>query len=151
MRYRRWANGGTPARRPTKIMSAITTSAPAEPAAVDQADEGLEILLQCPISSFYLRSGSHKAVRGQATDQLPCDCLFCARRPFENELASVRDPMGISGMVHPCSSVRRRQIALSRLTTAATRAEKALHHHDRNPANAFRFWDLLFGSYFPAR
>lgn len=53
----------------------------------------------------------------------------------DNGLASIRDPMGISGLI-PCSkTTAQKETALSRINTAATRAEKALSARQNDKMN----------------
>ena len=64
----------------------------------------------------------------------------------------MNDPKGASGRIYACSSDTSREDALSKLSTAVTRARKALDaHNDNDPATAFVYLDLLFGGKFPAR
>ena len=74
-----------------------------------------------------------------------------ARRPA-HQLAGMNDPKEKAGWFYACSSEAKRIEALSKLSTAATRATKALNAHDHgDEAEAFRYYDLLFGGRFPAR
>ena len=69
-----------------------------------------------------------------------------------HQLAAMNDPSGATGRIYACSSDSKRDEALSKLTTAAGRARKALDAHNaKDPYTAFYYLDLLFGGKFPAR
>ena len=69
-----------------------------------------------------------------------------------HELAAMNDPKGATGRIIACSSDAKRTDALSKLSTAAVRARKALDAHKvDDPDTAFDYLDLLFGGHFPAR
>jgi len=63
----------------------------------------------------------------------------------------MQDPMGISGLVYPCSTDAKKATALSKLSTAATRARKAVEYRLTNTEQAFQYWDLVFNNEFPSR
>ena len=68
------------------------------------------------------------------------------------ELAAMNDPKGAAGRFEACSSTAKKTEALSKLSTAAARARKALDAHLKDdPATAFYYLGLLFGGKFPAR
>jgi hypothetical protein len=66
-------------------------------------------------------------------------------------LANMQDPMGISGLISPCSSDAKKENALSKLETAYGRAVKAVKaESDGNISDAFYWWNLVFDEKFPA-
>jgi hypothetical protein len=67
------------------------------------------------------------------------------------ELSSIRDPMGVSGLIPPAYSEAKLEKALSKITTARSRAEKAAALRERNPDKAFHYWNLFFNKELPSR
>ena len=66
------------------------------------------------------------------------------------KLADMQDPMGVSGYIPPCKTQALYEDALSKLDTAATRAEKAREAAEKgNIADAFEMWRLLYYYEFP--
>jgi hypothetical protein len=64
----------------------------------------------------------------------------------------MNDPKQASGRIYPCSSDAKKIDALSKLSTAASRARKALDAEQEGKIDtAFLYLDLLFGGQFPAR
>jgi hypothetical protein len=64
----------------------------------------------------------------------------------------MNDPKQASGRFHPCSSEPKKAEALSKLSTGATRARKALDAEQAGQTDeAFYYLDLLFGGQFPSR
>lgn len=65
-------------------------------------------------------------------------------------LADMQDPMGVSGYIPACKTKALKDDALSKLDTAATRAEKARDAAQKgNFAEAFEYWRLLYNNEFP--
>jgi hypothetical protein len=105
-----------------------------------------------PMSSFYLEMRAAQHVAAQTSYVHVYDVYQLLEKLEGHELASMNDPKGASGRFHPCSSDAKKEEALSKLSTAATRARKALDaHRDDKPDSAFYYLDLLFGGRFPAR
>jgi hypothetical protein len=66
-------------------------------------------------------------------------------------LAAMNDPTGTTGRIEACSSDANKKDALSKLSTAVTRALKAYEAEKAgNLKEAFAQWDLLFNGKFPA-
>lgn len=66
------------------------------------------------------------------------------------ELASMQDPIRISGYIPACSTDVKKQDALSKLETAYTRAENARDAaRKENISDAFYWWGLVFNYEFP--
>ena len=105
-----------------------------------------------PISSFYLEMRAAQHVASQTTYIVIWDLCQVLEKVEGHQLASMNDPTGASGRIHACSSDSKRADALSKLSTAATRARKALDaYNSSDHATAFIYLDLLFGGNFPAR
>ena len=70
---------------------------------------------------------------------------------FRDQVTSIQDPKGISGYVQACSSDAQKDTALSKLTTAKTRAQKAIDAEGAGKTkDAFYWWDLVFNGKFPS-
>lgn len=68
------------------------------------------------------------------------------------QLADMRDPMEISGLIPSCKTDSQRTVALSKLSTALSRAEKGYVARQKGKdEEAFHWWNLLFNNQFPAR
>ncbi len=105
-----------------------------------------------PIMSFYLELRVTKYAENESTIVYDVDVRNILKLLNDNGLASIRDPMGISGLI-PCSkTTAQKETALSRINTAATRAEKALSARQNDKIDdAFYWWNLLFNGEFPVR
>ena len=101
-----------------------------------------------PISSFYLelRVAQYASNEKSIVYDIDVKRVLCWLRDIE--LAKMQDPMGISGYISPCKSNNAYDDAMSKLKTAATRAEKAREVAD--VSIAFDWWKLLYSSKFPA-
>ena len=105
-----------------------------------------------PISSFYLEMRAAQYITTQSTYVAVWDICGLLEDLNSKQLAAMNDPKGFSGRFHPCSSEARKIEALSKLSTGASRARKALDAHNANtPAASFIYLDLLFGGNFPSR
>ena len=103
-----------------------------------------------PISSFYLELRVAKYASGESSIVYDMDVkrVLCHLR--DCELADMQDPMGISGYIPPCKTQALYEEALSKLETAATRAEKAREAADKNNiSDGFYWWRLLYNDEFP--
>jgi hypothetical protein len=105
-----------------------------------------------PVSSFYLEMRSAQHVKTQETYIHVWDVCLVLEKLNGHELAAMNDPSGASARIKACSSDSTRTDALSKLSTAATRARKALDaYRDGKIDDAFYYLNLLFGGQFPAR
>jgi hypothetical protein len=105
-----------------------------------------------PISSFYLEMRCAQHVATQSSYIHIWDVCQILGKLHAHELAPMNDPSGLTGRFHACSSDATRADALSKLSTAATRAAKALDaYRDEKYATTFEYLDLLFAGKFPAR
>ena len=103
-----------------------------------------------PISSFYLelRVAKYSERRLNIIDDLYIMGVFS--HLHQNRLASMQDPMGISGYISPCSTEAKLVEARSKLSTALTRSQKACDaRRSGNIQNAFYWWDMLYNNKFP--
>ncbi len=103
------------------------------------------------ISSFYLEMRVAKYATGEKTILYPYDVAGVLNHLQSIKLADMQDPMGISGYIVPTRSESKLKDALSKLDSAATRANKAIAANSAgNIKEAFGWWDLVFGGQFPA-
>lgn len=104
-----------------------------------------------PISSFYLELRVTKWMESEATIVYDIDLKTILKRLDDCGLAAIQDPKGVSGYVHACSSVAKKKDALSKLSTARIRAEKALDAEIAEDTKlAFDWWDKVFSGNFPS-
>ena len=105
-----------------------------------------------PMSSFYLEMRAAQHVANQKSFVPVFDVCWLLEELVSHHLAGMNDPKQASGRIYPCSSDAKKIEALSKLSTAATRARKALEAQQAgNNDTAFYYLDLLFGGEFPAR
>lgn len=104
-----------------------------------------------PISSFYLELRATKYAEGVGTIIYDIDLHYIMKMLHNNSLASIQDPMGISGLVPACSTDAKRQEAVSKTLTGHVRAEKAYDQRTGDLDKRFSWWDLFFDYKFPAR
>lgn len=106
-----------------------------------------------PISSFYLELRIAKYA--QIKSNIIYDTYDLAvKRVFSHllavDIASMQDPMGISGYIHPCTTKAKRKEMRSKLSTALTRVQKAyIAKKNGNIKNAFYWWNMLYNGKFP--
>jgi hypothetical protein len=109
-----------------------------------------KFLRNVPISSFYLEMRVAKYAEDEKTIVYDIDIKRVLRSLWDNQLTMMRDPTGFSGYIMPCKTEVLRQDALSKLGTAATRAEKAvLASSSGHVSDAFDWWRLMYGNDFP--
>jgi hypothetical protein len=102
--------------------------------------------------SFYLELRVTKYAESETVIVYDIDVKNILKKLQDVELASIRDPMGISGLIPSSQPLSQKQTALSKLNTAVTRAEKAsLAKRNEKIDDAFYWWNLLFNSEFPSR
>jgi hypothetical protein len=105
---------------------------------------------EVPISSFYLEMRAAAYIRRQSTVIYWMDLYMLLNELEEIGLAAMNDPTGTTGRIEPCSSDAIKRDALSKLSTAVTRARKAYEAAGAgNLKEAFAQWDLLFNGKFP--
>lgn len=105
-----------------------------------------------PISSFYLEMRAAQHVATQTSYEHVWDICQLLEKLVSHQLASMNDPREASGRFAACATDARKEDALSKLDTGATRARKALDaYNDGRLDTAFHYLNLLFGDQFPAR
>lgn len=102
-----------------------------------------------PIMSFYLELRVTKYMEDETVIVYYIDLKNILKKLKNCELASIRDPMGVSGLIPSSKTTAQKETAFSKLKTAATRAEKAMTA--KNIDDAFCWWNLLFNYKFPSR
>lgn len=104
-----------------------------------------------PISSFYLELRATKWMEGESSIVYDIDLKTILKNLDDCKLAAIQDPKGISGYVYPCSSEANKRDALSKLSTAKVRAEKARsEEYAGNTKLAFEWWNKVFAGNFPS-
>lgn len=104
-----------------------------------------------PIRSFYLELRATKYAETETTIVYDADLYRFVRHLHNIALASIIDPMGISGYVNPCYTEAKKNDALSKLNMALSRSEKAYDNREKNVDNAFYWWNMFYNDKFPAR
>jgi hypothetical protein len=105
-----------------------------------------------PVSSFYLEMRAAQRMHADPGFVPLVDLTYLLLSLQQSGLADMNDPSGRAGRISACSSVAKRDEALSKLATAATRCDKALTAElDERPADAFLWLNLLFNGHFPSR
>lgn len=103
------------------------------------------------ISSFYLELRIAKLMEKETTIVYLIDLSNVLTWLEENELPSIQDPMGISGLVSPCKTTIQKADSISKLSTAASRARKAKELETKGEIkDAFYYLNLLFDDKFPS-
>lgn len=103
-----------------------------------------------PIKSFYLEMRVAKYADGESSIVYDIDVKRILAMLRGNELAALQDPMGLAGYIYPCKTEAFKQDALSKLKTAATRAEKAREAETNGDTKtAFDWWRQLYNDKFP--
>lgn len=105
---------------------------------------------EVPISSFYLELRTAKYASDETSIVYDIDVRGVLKSLLDANLASIQDPMGVSGYIDACKTEAQREDALSKLVTAYTRADKARDATRReNISEAFEYWRLLYNYEFP--
>lgn len=102
-----------------------------------------------PIKSFYLEMRVAKYADDEPSIIYDIDVKRILAMLRDNELAIMQDPMGMAGYIYPCKTDALKQDALTKLKTAATRAEKARDAEaNGDTKTAFDWWRLLYNDKF---
>jgi hypothetical protein len=103
-----------------------------------------------PISSFYLELRVAKYASGESSIIYDIDIKRILRQLADAQLADMQDPMGVSGYIPACKSDAQYDDAISKIETAAARAEKARDAASNGKiSDAFDWWRLLYNYEFP--
>jgi len=104
-----------------------------------------------PISSFYLELRITKLMESESSIVYELDVNSILKKLYDCDLAPIRDPKGISGLINSCSSSANKETALSKLRSAKIRAQKARDaEYSGNIREAFEWWDKVFSGKFPS-
>lgn len=105
-----------------------------------------------PILSFHLELRITKFLEDSVVFAYDENILNIFSHLNQVQLADMRDPMGISGLISSTQTYAQRSGALSKLNTALTRAEKAYNARVKDKTDdAFYWWNMLYNGNFPAR
>ncbi|GAA4364029.1 hypothetical protein GCM10023185_33180 [Hymenobacter saemangeumensis] len=103
------------------------------------------------ISSFYLELFITRYAHGVKTINYPVDFARVLALLQRKQLADLRDPMKISGLIAACPTPTKRQQALVKVKRAASQSKKAHAFAQANDAKkAFVEYKRLFKGAFPA-
>lgn len=104
-----------------------------------------------PISSFYLEMRAAEYAKTQSSIIYDLDLLHLLKRLQAHQLVAMNDPKNLTSRIYPCFTDVQKTDALSKLDTAATRAEKAVDARKAGKIKeAFDWWDRVFNCHFPA-
>lgn len=104
-----------------------------------------------PISSFFLELWVTKWAESEHDILYEFDMRTVLNKLAESGLASITDPMGVSGIVAPCSTPSQYSVALPRVSTAALYAQNARDaSYQGDTRSAFFWWDKVFNGKFPS-
>lgn len=107
--------------------------------------KALKYYRNIPISSFYLELRIAKYCQDETSIVYDIDIKRILSRLIADDLAAVRDPMGISGLVSACNTDLQKADALSKLATALTRTTNAIDCEQAGRhADALDWWKLVF-------
>ncbi len=107
--------------------------------------KALKYFRNIPISSFYLELRIAKYCQDEESIIYEYDIQRVISRLISDNLAAIRDPMGISGLVSPCTTELQRLDAMSKLNTALTRVNNAVACQKADQhTDALGWWKLVF-------
>ncbi len=105
-----------------------------------------------PIKSFYLELRCTKWAENESTIEYEIDLYTFLKHLQDKELAKIKSPTGISEYINASKTDIKKEIALSKLNRAISRAEKAQEAEVKgNIDKAFYWWNKLFNNKFPKR
>jgi hypothetical protein len=103
-----------------------------------------------PISSFYLEMRVAKYASTEPAIIYDIDVKSVLKMLWDNQLAAIKDPMGVSGYISACKTDALRKDALSKLERALSRATKAREAKEEgNISEAFDWWRMVYDDKFP--
>lgn len=106
---------------------------------------------QIPIYSFYLELRVTKYAESQGSIIYDIDLKNIIKFLYDNDLPSIQDTMGISGLISACKTTAKKNIALFKLATGCTRAIKAYNARSTDTDISVYWWKMFFNDQFPAR
>ncbi len=104
-----------------------------------------------PISSFYLELRITKFLEDKKKINYDVDLYGIIKKLYDIQLANIQDPMKVSGVIKACATDIKKQSALSKLTRALSRAQKAYLYRNINLDKCFYWWKMFFNGKFPSR
>ena len=104
-----------------------------------------------PITSFYLELRVTKYAEKETVIVYDIDLKNIIKHLVDINLASIIDPMGISGYVSACSTEAKKIDSLSKLNTGLSRSVKAVEHRENDLDKAFYWWNMFYNYNFPNR
>jgi hypothetical protein len=104
-----------------------------------------------PISSFYLEMRIAKYASKENSIIYSIDIERILSYLVSNDIPAIIDPTGISGYIYPCFSDAKKTDTLSKLSTALSRAQKAIEAENNSKIeDAFYWWNMFFSNKFPS-
>lgn len=103
------------------------------------------------VSSFYLELRVTKFAEEKKNIIYDVDLYRIIKKLHDIELASIQDPMKVSGLIDACATDKKRETALSKLSTALSRASKACLSKEKSSDNCFYWWKMFFNGGFPSK
>lgn len=104
-----------------------------------------------PITSFYLELRIAKLLQTQDSIVYSRDIVNMLSWLLENDLPSLRDPLGVSGYINACANIEKERLAKRGLKMAVVTARRAnLAEVLGKPRAAFLWWNRLFKGMFPS-
>ncbi len=104
-----------------------------------------------PIRSFYLEMQVAQYASQKKSIIYSRDVRNILKLLWDNQLATLKDPKGISGNISTCSSEAQKSHALSKLEFVFTRAEEAREAEKSGKIiDAFYWWNVVFAGKFPS-
>ncbi|ARU41199.1 hypothetical protein CCB80_08655 [Armatimonadetes bacterium Uphvl-Ar1] len=98
-----------------------------------------------PVSSCYLEMRAAQHLSGEASYVPVWDIYQLLKKLHDHSLASMNDPSGLGSRFTSCSTDASKADAMSKLSTAVARAEKAKNYHrNEDHSNAIAQLELLF-------
>jgi hypothetical protein len=104
-----------------------------------------------PISSFYIELRVTKFSEHKKKINYEIDLYRIIQKLSDIELVDIIDPMKVSGRVQACKTYEKKQLALSKLSTARSRAEKAYLSRNKDLDKCFYWWKMFYNKKFPSR
>lgn len=104
-----------------------------------------------PINSSYLELRITKYAKENLSTVYDIDVKQVMRYLYNCRLASIRDPMGICGMIPACNTSVMKKDSISKLITGLKRVEKACEERENDPKKCFHWWKLFYNNEFPDR
>lgn len=104
-----------------------------------------------PITSFYVELRVTKYAEKENSIVYDIDIKRIIKHLYDIKLASIIDPMGISGYVSACSSEAQKNDSISKLKTGLSRAQKAIEQRENDLDESFYWWKMFFNNKFPSR